>query len=225
MIDVERLLEKLKIARQSLNKVKNAGDQNQLNSAFKEFGSDVATLQQSAGLRQKDLKDPLRRDELAAARKDLKDNSLMLYTASQAALQHPEVAAAKQNRDFVLGRVQDAMQRIERAITGHGPMSAREPKHPNLDACFDEFEDKIDMSPLKFEERVVRPSLEDKLEAIIAGAAVMADSQSTRDDRKERIVQEANNVRQALQDLLNEYSNNAGQPMKSAMLGIVLLYI
>lgn len=225
MIDVERLLEKLKIARQSLNKVKNAGDQNQLNSAFKEFGSDVATLQQSAGLRQKDLKDPLRRDELAAARKDLKDNSLMLYTASQAALQHPEVAAAKQNRDFVLGRVQDAMQRIERAITGHGPMSAREPKHPNLDACFDEFEDKIDMSPLKFEERVVRPSLEDKLEAIIAGAAVMADSQSTRDDRKERIVQEANNVRQALQDLLNEYSNNAGQPMKSAMLGIVLLYL
>ena len=33
-----------------------------------------------------------------------------------------------------------------------------------VDACFDEFEDKIDMSPLKFEERVVRPSLEDKLE-------------------------------------------------------------
>lgn len=31
----------------------------------------------------------------------------------------------------------------------------------------------------------------------------MADSQSTRDDRKERIVQEANNVRKALQDLLS----------------------
>jgi catenin alpha len=218
MIDVERLLEKLKLARASLNKVKNSADQNQLNLAFKEFGGDVATLQQAAGLRQKDLKDPLRRDELAAARKDLKDNSLMLYTASQAALQHPEVAAAKQNKDFVLGRVQDAMQRIERAITGTGPMSAREMKHPNLDACFDEFEDKIEMSPLKFEERVVRPSLEDKLEGIIYGAAIMADSQSTRDDRKERIVQEANNVRQALQDLLNEYSNSAGNPVKSAML-------
>ena len=46
----------------------------------------------------------------------------------------------------------------------------------------------------------------------------MADSQSTRDDRKERIVQEANNVRKALQDLLSEYANCAGQPMKSAML-------
>ena len=58
------------------------------------------------------------------------------------------------------------MLRIERAITGHGPLGPKEMKHPNLDACFDEFEDKIDMSPLKFEERVVRPSLEDKLEVI-----------------------------------------------------------
>ena len=40
-------------------------------------------------------------------------------------------------------------------------------KNPNLDACFDEFEDKIDMSPLRFEERVVRPSLEDKLEGMV----------------------------------------------------------
>ena len=99
-----------------------------------------------------------RRDELAAARRDLKDNSLMLYTASQAALQHPEVAAAKQNRDFVLRKVQDAMQRIERAVTGTGPISARpDMDGPNLDQYFDEFEDKIDMSPLRFEEQIVRP--------------------------------------------------------------------
>jgi catenin alpha len=91
MVDVEKLLEKLRIAKTSLGKVKEAGTQSQLNDSFKEFGSDVAALQQAAGLRQKDLKDPTRRDELAAARRDLKDNSLMLYTASQAALQHPEV--------------------------------------------------------------------------------------------------------------------------------------
>ena len=63
--------------------VKNASDQTALDASFKEFGADVAALQQAAGLRQKDLKDPLRRDELASARKDLRDNSLMLYTASQ----------------------------------------------------------------------------------------------------------------------------------------------
>ena len=73
---------------------------------------------------------------------------------------YPEVAAAKQNRDFVLRKVQDAMQRIERAVTGTGPISARpDMDGPNLDQYFDEFEDKIDMSPLRFEEQVVRPSL------------------------------------------------------------------
>ena len=58
MVDVERLLEKLRIAKISLGKVKEANDQGQLNETFKEFGADVAALQQAAGLRQKDLKDP-----------------------------------------------------------------------------------------------------------------------------------------------------------------------
>ena len=44
-----------------------------------------------------------------------------------------------------------------------------------------------------------RPSLEERLEAIISGAALMADSSCTRDERKERIVAECNSVRQALQ--------------------------
>jgi len=218
MVDVERLLEKLRIAKGSLGKVKEASTQDELNATFKEFGSDVAKLQAAAGLRQKDLKDPTRRDELAAARRDLKDNSLMLYTASKAALEHPEVAAAKQNRDFVLRKVQDAMQRIERAVTGTGPLSARDGTGNNLADAFDAFEDQIDFSPLKFEESVVRPSLEEKLERIISGAALMADADCTREDRRERIVEEANNVRQALQDLLNEYINNSGNPNRSAML-------
>lgn len=54
----------------------------------------------------------------------------------------------------------------------------------------------------------MRPSLEERLESIISGAALMADSACTRDDRRERIVQECNAVRQALQDLLTEYMNN-----------------
>jgi len=40
----------------------------------------------------------------------------------------------------------------------------------------------------------------------------MADSSCTRDDRRERIVQECTAVRQALQDLLSEYMNNVSAP-------------
>lgn len=67
------------------------------------------------------------------------------------------------------------------------------------------------MSPMEYSEKSTRPSLEEQLESIISGAALMADSSSTRDDRRERIIAECNAVRQALQDLLQEYMSNAGK--------------
>lgn len=64
------------------------------------------------------------------------------------------------------------------------------------------------MDPLTYNEVCTRPSLEERLESIISGAALMADSSCTRDERRERIVAECNAVRQALQDLLSEYMSN-----------------
>lgn len=64
------------------------------------------------------------------------------------------------------------------------------------------------MDPLAYDEVLTRPSLEELLESIISGAALMADSSCTRDERRERIVAECNAVRQALQDLLSEYMSN-----------------
>ncbi|KAJ8335818.1 hypothetical protein SKAU_G00391600 [Synaphobranchus kaupii] len=74
---------------------------------------------------------------------------------------------------------------------------------------------KIILDPLTFSEARFRPSLEERLESIISGAALMADSSCTRDDRRERIVAECNAVRQALQDLLSEYMNNSFSPLFS----------
>lgn len=69
------------------------------------------------------------------------------------------------------------------------------------------------MDPLVYNEVRTRPSLEERLESIISGAALMADSSCTRDERRERIVAECNAVRQALQDLLSEYMSNVSNPV------------
>lgn len=79
---------------------------------------------------------------------------------------------------------------------------------PDLLFCLFAQQNKIILDPLTFSEARFRPSLEERLESIISGAALMADSSCTRDDRRERIVAECNAVRQALQDLLSEYMNN-----------------
>ncbi|CAH1783654.1 unnamed protein product [Owenia fusiformis] len=127
-------------------------------------------------------------------------------------VRHPELAAAKANRDYVLKQVCDAVD----TISGVAQASGQSEAHPyegagELAAALDEFDQKVIMDPMTYNEVRSRPSLEERLESIISGAALMADSSCTRDERRERIVAECNNVRQALQDLLSEYMHNAGR--------------
>lgn len=78
-------------------------------------------------------------------------------------------------------------------------------------------------------EEEIRPSLEKRLEAIISGAALLADSSCTRDFHRERIIAECNAIRQALQDLLSEYMNNVGNlfstnPMRQVYAEVLPVY-
>ncbi|KAB5518291.1 hypothetical protein PHYPO_G00164040 [Pangasianodon hypophthalmus] len=210
MADVMRLLAHLKIVEEALEAVKNATNEQDLANRFKEFGKEMVKLNYVAARRQQELKDPQCRDEMAAARGALKKNATMLYTASQAFLRHPDVAATRANRDYVFKQVQEAIGGISSAAQATSPT---EEKHGHagigeLAAALNEFDNKIILDPLTFSEARFRPSLEERLESIISGAALMADSSCTRDDRRERIVAECNAVRQALQDLLSEYMNN-----------------
>uniref|UniRef100_A0A672YBP3 Catenin alpha-2 n=1 Tax=Sphaeramia orbicularis TaxID=375764 RepID=A0A672YBP3_9TELE len=220
MADVMRLLAHLKIVEEALEGVKNATNEQDLANRFKEFGKEMVKLNYVAARRQQELKDPQCRDEMAAARGALKKNATMLYTASQAFLRHPDVAATRANRDYVFKQVQEAIGGISSAAQATSPTDE---KHGHagigeLAAALNEFDNKIILDPLTFSEARFRPSLEERLESIISGAALMADSSCTRDDRRERIVAECNAVRQALQDLLSEYMNNVSYSSDNSIL-------
>ncbi|XP_026574727.1 catenin alpha-2 isoform X5 [Pseudonaja textilis] len=224
MADVMRLLSHLKIVEEALEAVKNATNEQDLANRFKEFGKEMVKLNYVAARRQQELKDPHCRDEMAAARGALKKNATMLYTASQAFLRHPDVAATRANRDYVFKQVQEAIAGISNAAQATSPTDENK-GHTGigeLAAALNEFDNKIILDPMTFSEARFRPSLEERLESIISGAALMADSSCTRDDRRERIVAECNAVRQALQDLLTEYMNNTGRKEKGDPLNIAI---
>ncbi|XP_063313683.1 catenin alpha-2 isoform X3 [Pelobates fuscus] len=224
MADVMRLLTHLKIVEDALETVKNATNEQDLAQRFKEFGKEMVKLNYVAARRQQELKDPHCRDEMAAARGALKKNATMLYTASQAYLRHPDVAATRANRDYVFKQVQEAIAGISNAAQATSPTDEKQ-GHTGigeLAAALNEFDNKIILDPMTFSEARFRPSLEERLESIISGAALMADSSCTRDDRRERIVAECNAVRQALQDLLSEYMNNTGRREKGDPLNIAI---
>ncbi|XP_028157072.1 catenin alpha isoform X4 [Ostrinia furnacalis] len=160
------------------------------------------------------------KDSLAAARAVLKKHSTMLLTASKVYVRHPELAAAKANRDYVLRAVCCAVDAISAVAHGRAAPHNGANRPPvegpgELAQALDDFDERMVMEPLAYSELRTRPSLEERLESIISGAALMADSGCTRDERRERIVAECNAVRQALQDLLHEYMTNAGKPEQS----------
>ncbi|GFG39126.1 hypothetical protein Cfor_10605, partial [Coptotermes formosanus] len=210
MVDVHLLLKSLRVVEDDLEKLKNASSQSELLDNIKAFGRNASELMNQAAKRQQELKDPQLRDDLAAARAVLKKHSTMLLTASKVYVRHPELAAAKANRDYVFKQVCEAVNTISDVAQGKGPAA---PQHPydgpgELAAALDDFDEHIVMDPLSYNEVRTRPSLEERLESIISGAALMADSSCTRDERRERIVAECNAVRQALQDLLSEYMSS-----------------
>lgn len=213
MVDVHLLLKSLYVVEDDLKKLKNASSQGELIQNIKEFGRNAAELIQQAAKRQHELKDPQLRDDLAAARAVLKKHSTMLLTASKVFVQHPDLAAAKANRDYVLKQVCEAVNTINDVAQGKTPGDNQHPYDGpgELAAALDDFDERMVMSPLAYNEVRTRPSLEERLESIISGAALMADSSCTRDERRERIVAECNAVRQALQDLLSEYMNNVSR--------------
>ncbi|CAI5651670.1 unnamed protein product [Oreochromis niloticus] len=225
MSDVYKLLVQLKLVEDSLAKVRNAGTEQDLGIQYKALKPEVDKLNAMAAKRQQELKDVQHKDQMAAARGVLQRNIPLLYTASRACLQHPDVAAYKANRDLIYKQLQSAVSGISNAAqatpTGDSALSQSGGGGELADAL-NNFDKQIIVDPLAFSEERFRPSLEERLESIISGAALMADSSCTRDDRRERIVAECNSVRQALQDLLSEYMGNAGRKDRSDALNTAI---
>uniref|UniRef100_A0AAZ3PD17 Catenin alpha-1 n=1 Tax=Oncorhynchus tshawytscha TaxID=74940 RepID=A0AAZ3PD17_ONCTS len=206
MSDVYKLLLQLKL--ENLMKVRNAGTEQDLGIQYKALKPEVDKLNMMAAKRQQELKDVHHKDRMAAARGVLQRNIPMLYTASRACLQHPDLAAYK-----VCSRTVKQIQKRVQVQPNVGQKVQKVPFQP-VETC-------QPMYRINLEERF-RPSLEERLESIISGAALMADSSCTRDDRRERIVAECNSVRQALQDLLSEYMGNAGKKNRSDALNTAI---
>ncbi|XP_045456060.1 catenin alpha [Melitaea cinxia] len=220
MVDVHLLLSNLRTVENDLDKLKSASSQSELLESARQFGRSANELASQAARRQRELKEPRMKDELAAARAVLKKHSTMLLTASKVYVRHPELAAAKANRDFVLRAVCSAVDTIAAVARGRALPPTGTNRVPvegpgELAQALDDFDERMVMEPLAYSELRTRPSLEERLESIISGAALMADSSCTRDERRERIVAECNAVRQALQDLLHEYMSNAGRAEQS----------
>uniref|UniRef100_A0A2I3G9L9 Catenin (cadherin-associated protein), alpha 1 n=1 Tax=Nomascus leucogenys TaxID=61853 RepID=A0A2I3G9L9_NOMLE len=177
------MVQALKVVEDDILKLRN----------YKALKPEVNKLNIMAVKRPQELKDVGDRDQMAAARGILQKNVLILYIASQ----HPDVAACKANRDLIYKQLQVAQATASDDASHHQGGGGVE-----LAYVLNNFDKQIIVGPLSFSKECFRPSLEEHLEGIISGAALMGDSSCTHDDRHERIVAECNTVLQ--------YMGNAG---------------
>lgn len=213
MVDVHVLLKSLTIVQSDLDKVKNALSQDELLNNMRDFDRNANELIKQAAQRQAELKDPQLRDDLAAARAVLKRHSTILLTASKVYVRHPELELARVNRDYVLKQVCEAVNTISDITQGKAPKRVDMDMYGGtgeLAAALDDFDGSVVIKPTAYSDTDTRKQLEERLESIISAAALMADADCTRDERRDRIVTECNAVRQALQDLLNKYVVHSG---------------
>uniref|UniRef100_A0A8C0B822 Catenin alpha-3 n=1 Tax=Buteo japonicus TaxID=224669 RepID=A0A8C0B822_9AVES len=205
MVDVAYLLEHLTV------------------KTYQKLQKDLENLDYLAYKRQQDLKSSNQRDEIAAARASLKENLSLLHSICSACLEHSDVASLTASKDSICNEIQNALNVISNASQGVGNKMGQPTSHTaTLGSALDELENLIILDPLVVNEEKIRPSLEKRLEAIISGAALLADSSCTRDFHRERIIAECNAIRQALQDLLSEYINNTDKKERSNALNVAI---
>ncbi|KAM7102388.1 LOW QUALITY PROTEIN: catenin alpha-3 [Ciconia maguari] len=223
MVDVAYLLEHLTVFQRTFESLRNVSSKSDLQKTYQKFRKDLENLDYLAYKRQQDLKSSNQRDEIAAARASLKENSSFLHSICSACLEHSDVASLTDSKDSICNEIQNALDVISNASQGVGNKMGQPTSHTTtLGSALDELENLIILDPLAVNEKKIRPSLENALEAIISGAALLADSSCTRDLHRERIIAEWNAIRQALQDLLSEYIYNTDKKERSNALNVAI---
>ncbi|XP_054839930.1 catenin alpha-3 [Eublepharis macularius] len=223
MIDVSYLLQHLTTVQRTFLSLQNVSSKSELQGTYKSLQKELEKLDHLAYKRQQDLKSNNQRDDIAAARASLKENSSLLHSICSACLEHSDVASLVASKDSVCNEIQKALNVLSNASQGIRNQKIQ-PMSPSatLGSALDELENLVALDPLALKDDKIRPSLEQRLEGIISGAALLADSSCTRDLHRERVITECNMIRQALQDLLSEYMANADKKEKSNALNIAI---
>ncbi|KAM7016044.1 catenin alpha-3 [Passerculus sandwichensis] len=223
MVDVAYLLQHLTVFQRTFESLKNVSSKSDLQKTYQKFQKDLENLDYLAYKRQQDLKSSNQRDEIAAARVSLKENSAFLHSICSACLEHSDVASLTASKDSICNEIQNALNVISNASQGVGnKVEQPAPRTATLGSALDELESLIVLDPVSASEEKVRPSLEQRLEAIISGAALLADSSCTRDSHRERIIAECSAIRQALQELLAEYLRSTDKAERSNALNVAI---
>lgn len=221
------IVEKVDELRDTVQQMLEAGSKIEVDELYKLLVSQIEELDITVRRRAIDLVKPTQRDDLLAARGALRQTAPLLYASTKTFVRHPEHEEARRNRDYTADEMHTALNALEAVLNGQQPQITFS-DYGRIGDLINEidtfqvsiyfswrdrilrfaFQNRIEMEPSTYRKELHRPELEERAERIVSGSASIADAGSTRETRKQKIVAECNNLRQALQELLTEYEKS-----------------
>lgn len=212
-VDVDLIIEDIDKVRTLFDGVRAATSSQEVIDRYQLLTSEIEEVEEVVRRRIVDLRDTNQRDDLLACNGLIKSICPLFFAAAKAFVRHPEDDESRQNRDYAHSEALAALNAMDRILRGEkADMSfTSQGRLGQLISELDQFQNRVYLEPGTYKSHIHRPELEELLERIVSGSAAIADSGNTRSDRKQKIVNECNNLRQALQDLLGEYEKSCAR--------------
>lgn len=211
-IDVRVIVEKLAKTKDLMNRLGEVESKVEVEEIYQMLVAQIEELDVTIRRRVADLIKQNHKDDILAARSQLRLTAPLVYSSTKANVKYPQREEARRNKEFSHREMLDALEDMEAVLRGEQPGSSFSEYGTIGDLVneIDLFQMRVEIDPHSYRREHHRPELEELAERIVSGSANIADADCTRESRKQKIVSECNNLRQALQELLSEYEKSRG---------------
>ncbi|CAI4225142.1 unnamed protein product [Auanema sp. JU1783] len=227
MLDVSLLTDVIEDVLDTLERLRNSESNQEVIERYSTLMAQIEEVEETIKRRINDLRDPADRDDLLAAFSTLKAVCPMVLNSTKAFVRHPESEESRRNCDYAYEQASNALHAMSDILNGKRPRYfSRIGDVKNLAIMLDDFEGNVyAIDQASYKKHLHNPKLESMLEDIIRGAGILANYEFTRPNRRSAIPDECNNVRQALQDLLNEFEKNLGRKETSDDVDLAMVQV
>jgi ribosomal protein S15P/S13E len=229
MIDVDIMIKQADKVRQHFNALKNVQSKSELLKTSQNLDMELHELMEMTRRRVRDLRDSAAQDDIQAAIAMLKITAPIMIASSKAFLQHPSLDGLRFNQNYADDELNRALNCFCDAVQGqrsHDDLAlSQHGKLNDLALNFEKFQRRVYMDPSEFQSHRHRPQLEELLERIASASGLIADMNTTKPMRRDQIISGVNNLRKALQDLLEEYEQNVGSVEPSEDLDLCKVFL
>ncbi|CEF65209.1 Catenin alpha-2 [Strongyloides ratti] len=230
-VDVQKIIEKIKKAKESLDSLDNCKDVHEVLDRYSKFCGEIEEVTSITKKRIKDLKNPNDIIDLQAIFSSLCMNKHPLLTTTKTYLKNPQSDKAKELKNNIYNEIRKNLKHIEDILDDKGEWNPNNGGMSHLGYIdkliqeLDNFQHNIYMEPYSFREHLHRPLFEEQVEKIVDMCAEIADSEYTREEKKNKITIGCNELRFALQELIGEYINCGSKSESTVDLDLAMVYL